>query len=86
MSPKFACVPCARAGDRQLLPQILRLNAIVAWSFRVLLHGTWPRSDHRGVPFTGWRAAKAGRQLADGWTAAYVQSCSAELSRTIPCV
>ena len=38
---------------------------VLAWMFRVLLAGVWPRVDHTGSPFPkgSWRAKKAGTPL-----------------------
>lgn len=68
----IACVPTARC-----LPWTLhQIAAPIAWSFSVLLDGTWPSADHLGRPWQprSLRAQRAGTQLAAGWRAAFVES------------
>ena len=58
-----------------LLPGTLwQMAAVVAWSFAVLLDGTWPLEDHLGNPWPvgSARAARAGSSLANGMGACLV--------------
>lgn len=67
-----ACVPTTLC-----LPQTLQqLCAPLAWSFAVMLDGTWPTKSHQGAEWrpNSRRWAMGGSPLAGGWRAAFVEA------------
>jgi hypothetical protein len=47
--------------------------AVVSWSIDACIDGHWPKQDHQRKDLEGWRAEKAGDELADGKFAIPVQ-------------